>query len=188
MLYEQGKIDLQAPVGRYLTGLPERWAAPSLHQLMSHTSGLPDFEDAFDYGVYRETPTDAEFLKRLLELPIESEPGTKWRYSNTNYWLLALVIERISGLPYAQFMQERIFAPLGMVSTRAALPAQILTGRAAGYRLVNDQLENREAIQPNTGRGLGDIATTVGGMARWNRSSGRHDCSKRKRRDSRASP
>jgi CubicO group peptidase (beta-lactamase class C family) len=167
MLYEQGKVDLRAPVGRYLTGLPEPWGAPTLHQLMSHTSGLPDFEEAFDYGVYRETPTDDDFLKRLLDLKIEAKPGTKWEYSNTGYWLLARVIEKLSGMTYAQFMQERIFTPLGMTATRTALPSQILIGRAAGYRLVNGRLENREAIQPHTGRGLGDIATTVADMARW---------------------
>jgi len=167
MLYEQGKVDLRAPVGRYLTDLPERWGAPTLHQLMSHTSGLPDFEEAFDYGVYRETPSDADFLKRLLDLPIEAGPGQKWSYSNTNYWLLARVIEKVSELTYAQYMQERIFTPLGMTSTRTALPSQILIGRAAGYRLVDDRLENREAIQSHTGRGLGDIASTVADMARW---------------------
>lgn len=167
MLYEQGKLDLRTPVGRYLTGLPEPWGAPTLHQLMSHTSGLPDFEEAFDYGVYRETPSDDDFLKRLLELKIAAKPGTKWEYSNTGYWLLARAIEKVSGTTYAQFMQERVFTPLGMTAMRTALPNQILMGRAAGYRLVNDRLENREAIQPHTGRGLGDIASTVADMARW---------------------
>ena len=115
----------------------------------------------------RETPSDDDFLKRLLDLKIEAKPGTKWDYSNTNYWLLARVIEEVSGMSSAQFMQERIFTPLGMTATRTALPNQTLMGRAAGYRLVNGRLENREAIQPHTGRGLGDIATTVADMARW---------------------
>jgi CubicO group peptidase (beta-lactamase class C family) len=84
---------------------------------MGHISGLPDFESAFSYGVYRETPTDERFLQRLLSLPIASPPGEKWSYSNTNYWLLARVIERVSGIAYAQFMQDHVFAPLGMKST-----------------------------------------------------------------------
>lgn len=167
ILYEEGKVDLTAPIGRYLPELPAPWAAPTLHELMSHTSGLPDFEDAFGYGVYRETPSDEDFQNRLLTLPIESEPGKKWKYSNTNYWLLARVVERLSGVRYAQFMQDRVFGPLGMKSTRAALPSQILMARAAGYRLVDGELQNREPMQPNTGRGLGDIATTVEDMARW---------------------
>ncbi|MBS1133000.1 MAG: penicillin-binding protein [Burkholderiaceae bacterium] len=169
MLFEQGKLDLNAPVGRYLPELPPAWARPTLHQLLGHISGLPDFEEAFGYGVYRETPSDAEFQKRLLDLPIEFEPGKKWSYSNTNYWLLARVIEQASGQTYAQFMQERIFTPLGMNSTRTALPTQILMGRAAGYQLVEGRLENREAMQPSTGRGLGDIATTVEDMVCWDR-------------------
>ena len=167
MLSEQAKLELNAPVGRYLPDLPPSWARPTLHQLLGHTSGLPDFEEAFGYGVYRETPSDAEFQKRLLGLQINSEPGEKWSYSNTNYWLLARVIEQVSGQTYAQFMQERIFAPLGMTSTRTALPSQILLGRVVGYRIVENRLENREAMQPSTARGLGDIATTIRDMARW---------------------
>ena len=133
MLQEEGKLALDAPVGRYLTDLPEAWGAPTLHRLMTHTSGLPDLEDAFTYGVYRETPSDAGFQKRLLALPIDFQPGEKWSYSNTNYWLLARVIEKLSGQSYADFMQQRIFTPLGMKSTRSALPDTLLPGRAAGY-------------------------------------------------------
>lgn len=169
ILLEHGKTDLQSPVGRYLPELPESWGAVTLDRLLSHTSGLPDLEDAFGYGIYRETPGDAEFMTRLLALTVEFNPGDKWRYSNTNYWLLAKVIEKVSGLAYADFMKQRIFAPLGMKSTRSALPNQLLPNRASGYQLVGTAIENRDAIQPHTGRGLGDIATTVVDMALWER-------------------
>ncbi|MBK6787730.1 MAG: beta-lactamase family protein [Betaproteobacteria bacterium] len=89
MLLEQAKLDLNVPVGKYLADLPAPWARPTLHQLLGHISGLPDFEEAFGYSVYRETPSDTDFQKRLLRVPIASEPGEKWAYSNTNYWLLA---------------------------------------------------------------------------------------------------
>jgi len=169
ILLEQGKLDLQSPVGRYLSELPEAWGAITLHRLLTHTSGLPDLEDAFGYGIYRETPSDEEFMKRLQALPVEFKPGDKWQYSNTNYWLLAKVIEQVSALTYADFMQQRIFAPLGMKSTRSALPRQLLPNRASGYERVGKVSENRDAIQPHTGRGLGDIATTVADMAFWER-------------------
>ena len=167
MLVDQGQLQLDAPVGRYLTDLPRSWAKPTLHQLLGHISGLPDLEESFGYDVYRETPTDEEFQRRLLKLPIQQKPGKNWSYSNTNYWLLARIIEKTSGQTYAQFMHDRIFAPLGMQHTRTALPRQILMGRAAGYRLVDGRLQNRDAIQSNTGRGLGDIVTTVADMALW---------------------
>lgn len=169
ILREQGKLDLDAPVGRYLTDIPDEWAKVTLHRLLTHTSGLPDLEDAFGYGIYRETPSDADFLRRLTALPIEFQPGAKWRYSNTNYWLLALVIEKLTGLSYSEYMQRNIFMPLGMTSTRSALPSRVFPGRASGYRRVGTVLENRDAIQPNTGRGLGDITSTVADMARWER-------------------
>ena len=169
MLRDQGKLDLDTPVGRYLTDIPADWTKVTLHRLLTHTSGLPDLEEAFGYGIYRETPTDADFLRRLAALPIEFEPGEKWHYSNTNYWLLALVIEKLTGLSYSEFMQRNIFTPLGMTSTRSALPSKVFPGRASGYRRVGSLIENRDAIQPNTGRGLGDITTTVADMARWER-------------------
>lgn len=169
MLRDEGRLALDAPVGRYLPELPAAWGAPTLHRLLTHTSGLPDLEDAFTYGVYRETSSDADFLRRLVTLPIDFPPGDRWAYSNTNYWLLARVIETLSGLSYADFMQQRIFTPLGMTATRSALPARLMPNRAAGYERKAGLLENREAIRPNTGRGLGDIVTTVGDMAHWER-------------------
>ncbi len=164
ILKARGKLELDAPVGRYVSDLPPAWGKVSLHHLLSHTSGLPDLEDAFGYGVYRETPSDAAFLKRLVALPIEFEQGDKWQYSNTNYWLLARVIESISGLRYSDFMAQEVFTPLGMTATRSALPAQVLINRASGYEKVGPDLENRDAIQPNTGRGLGDIVTNLHDM------------------------
>ncbi len=169
MLHERGLVDLQAPLGRYLDGLPASWAAVPIERLLTHTSGLPDLESAFGYGVYRETPGDAEFLARLVALPIDFAPGERWSYSNTNYWLLARVIEQVSGLGYGEFMQRKLFLPLHMSATRSAFPAQLLPERAAGYRRVGDRLENREPSQPNTTRGLGDLVTSLDDMARWER-------------------
>ncbi len=151
VLHERGLVELQAPVGRYLDGLPAAWAAVPIERLLTHTSGLPDLEAAFGYGVYRETPRDAEFLARLLALPIDFAPGERWSYSNTNYWLLARVIEQVSGQDYGEFMQCNVFLPLHMSATRSSRPAQLLPGRAAGYRRVGDQLENRwerEQLRP----------------------------------------
>lgn len=169
VLHERGLVELQAPVGRYLDGLPAAWAAVPIERLLTHTSGLPDLEAAFGYGVYRETPRDAEFLARLLALPIDFAPGERWSYSNTNYWLLARVIEQVSGQDYGEFMQRNVFLPLHMSATRSSRPAQLLPGRAAGYRRVGDQLENREPSQPHTSRGLGDIVSSLDDMARWER-------------------
>jgi CubicO group peptidase (beta-lactamase class C family) len=169
VLAERGRLDIHAPVGRYLPELPGGWSEPTLQQLMAHVSGLPDLENAFSYAVYREKPTDEDFLKRLLALPIEAAPQTKFSYSNTNYWLLARVIERVSGQSYDPFMQREVFGPLQMKSTRSALPDKVLRRRAAGYQLVGRTLENRDAMQPHTARGLGDIATTLQDMALWER-------------------
>lgn len=114
---------------------------------MAHVSGLPDLENAFGYAVYREKPKDEDFLQRLLALPIEAAPQTKFAYSNTNYWLLARVIERVSGQRYDAFMQSEVFGPLQMKSTRSALPDKVLPRRAAGYQLAGGTLENRDEMR-----------------------------------------
>jgi CubicO group peptidase (beta-lactamase class C family) len=169
LLAERDRLDIHVPVGRYLPELPPEWSEPTLQQLMAHVSGLPDLENAFGYKVYREKPTDEDFLKRLLALPIDAAPQTKFAYSNTNYWLLARVIERVSGESYDAFMQREVFGPLKMRSTRSALPDQVLPRRVAGYQLVGGLLENRDGMQPHTARGLGDIASTLQDMERWER-------------------
>ena len=169
LLLEEGKVSLEAQAGTYLDDIPQAWKRATLHQLLTHTSGIPDLEEAFGYGVYRETPSDQAFIARMSTLPIEFEPGSKWKYSNTNYWLLARIIERRSGQTYSEFMLQRIFRPLRMSSTRASDPRQLLPRRAAGYERVNDRLENRDPVQPQTGRGLGDIASTLADLALWER-------------------
>jgi CubicO group peptidase (beta-lactamase class C family) len=169
ILQERGKVDLDAPLGRYVDGLPAEWAAVQIDHLLTHTSGLPDLESAFTYAVYREKPSDVEFRARLAALPIEFKAGEKFSYSNTNYWLLARVIENVSGQSYDVFMQQNVFEPLRMKATRSSLPTRLLPGRAAGYQQTGGRVENRDATQPNTGKGLGDIVSNLADMARWER-------------------
>ena len=113
-LADEGKLDLNAPVGNYVKGLSTEIAQLTSHQLLSQTSGLKDM--AGEYGTSDELEF-GKFIRSLKEDSLLAEPGMAFSYSNLNYAIAGLVIQEISGKPYADVMSERLFAPLGMNRT-----------------------------------------------------------------------
>ena len=104
-LVEDGKLDLAAPLSRYLDGLPAPWQTLTLRQLLTHTSGLPDICDSWGKLVVEG---DAEASrKKIRTMPMDFKPGERFRYNQTNYLLLGEIIDKISGQPFAQFITER---------------------------------------------------------------------------------
>jgi CubicO group peptidase (beta-lactamase class C family) len=121
MLVEEGKISLDEPIARYVPELPFHWRAATVRQILSHTSGIADYLRAPRWSwqsSWRLNLTPREVVQFASESPLDFGPGTQIRYSNTGYYLLGLLIERVSGKPYEQFLRERIFQPLQMTSTR----------------------------------------------------------------------
>ena len=118
-LVEDGKIDLQAPISRYLDALPEAWKAVTVEQLLAHTSGLPDYLEVLACRVRKNEPCDPATLVNdyVRTLPLDFEPGTQYRFSNTGYILLGQIIEKVSGQGYPAFLQQRLLTPLGMKHT-----------------------------------------------------------------------
>ncbi len=95
-------------------------------------------------------------------------PGAQWHYSNTGYYLLGLIIEQVSGAPYATLIEKRILEPAGMTRTRSSVPTEIIAGRASGYALEERRIVNRDAIQPTAVGGAGDLVSTTGDLVKWN--------------------
>jgi CubicO group peptidase (beta-lactamase class C family) len=164
-----GKIALDDPAVKYLPELPPHARAVTLRHLLTHTSGVWDYEDFVpDTQTYQVK--DADVL-RLIGARAESlyfAPGTAWRYSNSGYALLALIVERVAGERYAQVLQRRIFAPLGMGNS-VAYEAGVSTvaHRAYGHRVRGDSV--RRADQSNTSAVLGDggIYSSIDDLVRW---------------------
>src|ERR1051325_5745516 len=129
MLVEAGKIRLDDPVGKYLPRVPKRWAKITVRHLLTHTSGLGDYPSDFDF---RRDYTEDELLKRLTEIPLAFAPGEKWRYSNVGYVILGILIGKVTGHFYGEFLSDRIFKPLGMATARIISEADIVPNRAAG--------------------------------------------------------
>ncbi|HLL13617.1 MAG TPA: serine hydrolase domain-containing protein [Pyrinomonadaceae bacterium] len=131
-LVEERKVSLDDPARRFLPRLPPSWAGVTVRHLLTHTSGLPDVVVDDDLGTYiSETREDA--LKKLAAVQLSGRPGTKSEYNETNYVLLAMIIEKLSGLSYEQYMNGRFFRPLDMGATAFGDTRELIPHRASVY-------------------------------------------------------
>ena len=145
MLVEEGRVGLDDPLTKYFPDAPASWNEVTVRELLSHTAGFGDYPDKFDF---RKDWTEDELLKMVEGIPLAYPPGAKWDYSNLGFLTLGILIHRVTGEFYGDFLQQRIFQPLGMQTTRIISEADIITNRAAGYRLVKGELKNQEWVAP----------------------------------------
>ena len=165
MLVEEGKIGLDDPLTKFFANAPATWKEVTVRELLSHTAGFGDYPKDFDM---RKDWTEDEELKLIESIPLAYPPGTKWEYSNFGYVTLGILIHRVTGEFYGDFLQQRIFQPLGMQSTRIISEADIIPNRSSGYRLVNGELKNQEWVSPvvNT-TADGSLYFSVLDLAKW---------------------
>jgi CubicO group peptidase (beta-lactamase class C family) len=165
MLVEEGKIALDDAVTKYLKGAPATWNQVTIRELLSHTAGFTDYPKNFDF---RKDYTEAELLKIVESIPLAFTPGMKWSYSNLGYLILGIVIHRATGKFYGDFLQERIFRPLEMTTTRIISEADIVPNRAAGYRVVKGELKNQEWVSPTLNTTAdGALYFSILDLAKW---------------------
>ena len=153
MLVEEGKVSLEDSITKFFPEARASWQSIKVRNLLSHTSGLTEYdsEDKTEPGGPinpRADITEDELVRIVAGFPLDSPPGEKWAYRDTNYFLLGVLIHRVTGKFWGDFLRERIFKPLGMTSTRAISQADIIPGRSAGYRLVKGELKNKEWYSP----------------------------------------
>jgi len=165
MLVEEGKIGLDDPLTKYFADAPAAWKQVTIRGLLSHTAGFTDYPKSFDM---RKDYTEAEQLKMVEGVPLAFSPGTSWSYSNLGYLTLGLVIHKVTGEFYGDFLQERIFRPLGMSTTRIISEADIVPNRSAGYRLVKGELKNQEWVSPTVNTTAdGSLYFSILDLAKW---------------------
>jgi CubicO group peptidase (beta-lactamase class C family) len=173
MLVEQQKIALDDRITKYFDNSPPQWNSITIRQLLAHTSGIPDYTDAkvSDNDPLinlRKDYTEDELLREYETMQLEFVPGTKWKYSNTNYALLGFLIHKVTGEFYGDYLHQHIFAPLGMSSTRIISERDIIPNRAAGYELVGNELKNQDWVSPSLNTTAdGSLYTNVLDMAKW---------------------
>lgn len=160
-LEEQGKLSLQDPIGKYAQDL-SFGNKVTLHHLLSHTSGLPrEYNRSSDY-------TLDQLVNDLREVPLDSEPGSTYSYSNVGYALLAYVIEKVSGESYGDYMKKHIFTPLGMNNSGQYLAAAPPAHMAQGY--WNDGEKLRKDAEHFSLPGGGDLYSTTEDLLLWERA------------------
>jgi CubicO group peptidase (beta-lactamase class C family) len=165
MLVEEGKIKLDDSITRYFKDAPPTWNQVTVRELLSHTAGFTDYPDNFDF---RKDYTEDQLFKVIAGIPLAFPPGTKYSYSNLGYATLGILIHRVTGKFYGDFLQERIFQPLGMTTTRVMSEADIILNRAAGYRLVNGELKNQEWVAPTVNTTAdGSLYFSILDLAKW---------------------
>lgn len=166
LLVDQGKLALDDRLSRYFPELPPAWQPITLRQLMNHTAGLRDDWDEDDSFFYSKT-TPAEFFTALKAAPLKFPPGTDWSYG-CGPFVLGLLIERVTGKPYARFMRETIFQPLGLRSTDVNDQGPIVAGRAAGYVIRDGVVRNGVRLSPAAeARADVGVRTTARDLAAW---------------------
>jgi CubicO group peptidase (beta-lactamase class C family) len=169
LLQEGGRLNVHYPISRYLSGLPEAWQAITVHQLLTHTSGIPNYTSSPEIAKLNRTgATPQQMIALVADKPLDFKPGTYWSYSNTGYILLGMIIEKVSGQPYANFLQSHIFGPLGMRHSGYDRARDITKERASGYQIVDGHVVNSDFIDMSIPFSAGGIYSTVEDMYRWN--------------------
>src|SRR3984957_9713146 len=165
MLVEEGKVALDDPLTKYFPDAPASWKEVTVRELLSHTAGFGDYPAKFNF---RKDWTEAELLKLVEGIPLAYPPGTKWDYSNLGFLTLGILIHQVTGEFYGDFLQQRIFQPLGMQTTRIISEADIVPNRAAGYRLVKGELKNQEWVAPMVNTTAdGSLYFSILDLAKW---------------------
>jgi CubicO group peptidase (beta-lactamase class C family) len=165
LLVEEGKIGLDEKISKYLGEVPEAWSNVTVRHLLSHTGGFTDYPRDFDF---RKDYSEDDLLKRAKEVPTAFAPGEKWAYSNLGYVTLGVIINKVSGKFYGDFLKERVFTPLGMTTARVISEADIVPNRASGYVLRDGEIKNQPWVSPSLNTTAdGALYLTVHDMIKW---------------------
>lgn len=168
LLEERGKLKVEDPVKKYLPDAPAAWDKITIQNLLTHTSGIPNFTGFPEYPSIEPFPKKpAELVELFRSKPLDFPPGEKWSYSNSGYVLLGYLIEKISGESYEKFVQENIFAPLGMKDSGYDSHAAIILHRASGYAPDAQGPVNAGYIDMTIPFSAGGLYSTTGDLLRW---------------------
>jgi CubicO group peptidase (beta-lactamase class C family) len=167
-LVEEGKLGLDDSISSHLNDLPEAWRNVTVRHLLSHTSGIKSYTSVPGFGLsVRRDYAKREILDLVAQDPLEFEPGERWNYSNTGYFLLGMLIEKVSGQKYPEFMSEQFFQPLGMSRTRVNDLRALIMDRSQGYAWNGKELRNGEYTSPTQPFSAGALVSSVGDMIKW---------------------
>ncbi len=172
-LVSEEKIRLDAKITTYLPDYrKDTGDRITVAQLLNHTSGIPSYTSAPDFiqDVSRDPYSVGDFVAKYASGNLEFEPGSKWSYNNSGYFLLGAIIEKVTGKPYAAALQERIFDPLGMKASGYDLASPLVPKRASGYQLRAGSYVNAPYLDMSIPYAAGSLYSTVHDLYLWDRA------------------
>ncbi|MGH8127643.1 MAG: serine hydrolase [Gammaproteobacteria bacterium] len=174
MLQAEGKLDVHDPVCKYVPDCPKDWQPITIHNLLTHTSGIPDFTNFPIYMKVRDkTLTPTQLLALFKDKPLDFKPGAKFKYSNSGYEVLGYIVEKVSGETYAQFLQQHIFKPLGMTDSGYDSSHPTAKNHAKGYGAYDDTKKKYPPapfVDMSVPFSAGALYSTVRDLYTWDRA------------------
>jgi CubicO group peptidase (beta-lactamase class C family) len=168
LMQQDGKLNINDPVSKYLPDAPKAWEKITLANLLGHTSGIPDFTSFKEFGAWAASAhTWDEEYAFFKDKPLDFEPGTKFSYSNSNFEVLGGILEKVSGKKYGDLLRERIFGPLGMSDSGLDSDDLVLPRRAEGYEPGPDGLMVARSESMSVPFSAGSIYSTTGDLLKW---------------------
>jgi len=168
-LVASGQLDLEAPVNQYLHDFTGSAKEVRIWQLLNHTSGIPNYTSIpiVKDRLKRQKLSREQMVGFFADLPLQFEPGTRFSYTNSGFYLLGLIIEEVSGLSYYQYLQENVWNPLGMTRTYSGDDEQLIPGRVRGYEYGSEGFSNASPWHYLVPFSAGSIISTVADLARY---------------------
>lgn len=165
LLAQEGKLSIDDNISKYLANIPPDWTNITIRQLLSHTSGIHNYDDLEGFEL-RLHLSQAQFISQLAAQPLDFSPGDSWKYSNSGYNLLGYIVENVSGEDYWSFLHKHIFDSLQMTNTTIRDPMQVVPHRAAGYVFSQGRYFNRDYDLTDL-FSAGSIVSTTSDLAKW---------------------
>lgn len=171
-LVEAGTIALDDPLRKYVPGLPLQGHTVTIHHLLTHTSGIPSYTSLGErfWSRSRIDLSHAELIDLIDDDPFDFAPGDQWRYNNSGYYLLGMIIENASGQAYDEYIDDHLVVPLGLTGTSYCHERNIILHRAEGYAKEADTLINDEPLSMNVPGAAGALCSTVNDLLAWRRA------------------
>lgn len=174
LLADEGKLSVEDEITKYLPDYPTQGRKITIEHLLTHTSGIVSYTGK--PGFAQRAPQDttvAATIDSFKNDPMQFEPGSAWRYNNSGYYLLGAIIEKVSGLPYHQFLEQRIFVPLGMIHTAYEGYERKKWPSAAGHSPAEKGFGPARTLGKHQSYAAGELVSTVDDLAKWDAAVGK---------------
>jgi len=170
-LVEKGRLSLDDTLGAMLPNMPASWRPVTLRQLLNHTSGIQSYTGIAPWQRrWREDMSPDTIVRLVAADTLNFAPGSRWRYNNTGYVLLGMILDRATGKEYPKYLDEQFFKPLGLKNTMYCHTAPIIKHRALGYMLQGKELVNAEYLSMTQPYSAGALCSTVSDLVKWTRA------------------